>query len=133
MPVINNEDYKKLIKSVLFGTVAAVCITVIVLFLAAIIITVAGVSSRFASPISSVALAIGSILGGRFSASKNGKKGLLCGLLTGLAIFLIITVTGMFLNNNFSLMTLIHFVVIFLASGIGGILGVNKSQKRKIV
>lgn len=133
MPEIKNENYKKFLKSVLIGTVAAVCITIFLLFTESLVITVCGIPLSFASAISSIALAIGTLCGGMISALKNGKNGMICGVITAVLLFIIITVVGLIVKNSFSVISLIHLTVTVLSGCIGGILGVNKTEKRKII
>lgn len=133
MPEIKKDENKKFFISILFGIAAAFIITMFVMFIMAVVITLADAGSRFASPLSSLALAVGCIAGGAFSATKNGRRGILCGVFTAAGVIIIITAVGLITGSSFSVMSLIHFAVAFLSAGIGGIIGVNKTEKRKII
>ncbi len=109
-------------------------VSIMVLLLAfAVIMSLLEIGPKFASPISSVCSAIGSFTGALYFASKNKQKGILCGALNAAAIIVLIMVCGLIFDGAFSLISLLHTVIIMLASVIGGILGVNKTGKHKIV
>ncbi|MBE6797999.1 MAG: TIGR04086 family membrane protein [Ruminococcaceae bacterium] len=129
----NVSDNKTFYINVLIGAAIGVAISLILLFGVAALMVVFGWGSRYASPLSSVCAAVGAFVGGYFSARKNGAKGLLGGLLVAAFMFIIISIVGGFVSETVSLMSLIRLVIIALAASIGGILGVNKSSKLKIV
>ena len=127
------NDNKSFYINVLIGAGIGVAVTLILLFGIAAIMVLGGMGSAYASPLSSVAAAIGAFVGGYFVARKNGAKGLLGGLLVAAVMFILITVVGAFVSEQVTLMSLIRLVIIALSASIGGILGVNKSSKLKIV
>ena len=129
----NVSDNKTFYINVLIGAAIGVAISLILLFGVAALMVLLGWGSQYASPLSSVCAAVGAFIGGYFSARKNGAKGLLGGLLVAAAMFIIISIVGGFVSETVSLMSLIRLVIIALAASIGGILGVNKSSKLKIV
>lgn len=127
------NDNKNFYINVLIGAGIGIVVTLILLFGIAAIMVLGGMGSSYASPLSSVAAAIGAFIGGYFSARKNGAKGLLGGLLVAAVMFILFSVVGAFISEQVSLMSFIRLVIIGLAASIGGILGVNKSSKVKIV
>ena len=127
------NDNKSFYINVLIGAGIGVAVTLILLFGIAAIMVLGGMGSAYASPLSSVAAAIGAFIGGYFAARKNSAKGLFGGLLVAAVMFILITVVGAFVSEQVTLMSLIRLVIITLAASIGGILGVNKSSKLKIV
>lgn len=134
MPDIKNDKTnEKFWINILTGAAIAAVITIGAMLLAAVIMTAAGGMRAYASPIAGVTLCIGTIIGARFAAFKNGSRGLICGSLTALVLFAVLTVAGMFVNNGFTVMTLIHFAISLLSGCIGGILGVNRTEKRKVI
>lgn len=128
-----SNDNKSFYINVLIGAGIGIVVTLILLFGIAAIMVLGGMGSSYASPLSSVAAAIGAFIGGYFSARKNGVKGLLGGLFVAAVMFILFSVVGAFLSEQVSLMLFIRLVIIGLAASIGGILGVNKSSKVKIV
>ncbi len=130
---VNSEMGKKFyINTLIFGIVG-VLICIILLFAASAIMVVADLSSDLASPLSSICAAIGALAGGYLASRKNKSRGIINGLLVAGIMFIIISVVGGFVSDSVSAMSLIRLTVITLASLIGGILGVNKSSKVKIV
>lgn len=119
--------------NVLIGAGIGFAATMAVLAILALIMVIFNIGDSFSSPLASVSAAIGSILGGWISGVKNKKKGIINGLLVATLIFLLITFISVFFNDKMTFMSLLHFIIIYLAACIGGIAGVNKSEKRKII
>ena len=133
------SGYKKEISTkqfyinILIGALIGAVITFLALLLFAAIMLIFNIDINMSSPLSSVALLIGSGAGGYISAYKNKSKGFLCGLINAGITFLLIAVIGLILSRDITLMSLIHLAVTVLSSLIGGILGVNKADKIKVV
>ncbi len=119
--------------NILIGAAIGAVIAFLVLLIFAAVMLIFNININMASPLSSVALAVGSGVGGFVSAYKNKAKGFICGLINAGVMFLLIAVIGLILSRNITIMSLIHFAVTILASLIGGILGVNKADKIKVV
>ncbi len=119
--------------NILIGAAIGAVIAFLVLLIFAAVMLIFNININMASPLSSVALAVGSGVGGFVSAYKNKAKGFICGLINAGVMFLLIAVIGLILSRSITLMSLIHFAVTILASLIGGILGVNKADKIKVV
>ena len=119
--------------NILIGAAIGAVSTFLVLLIFAAIMLFFNININMSSPLSSIALAIGSGVGGYISAYKNKAKGFICGLINAGIMFLLIAIIGFILSRNITLMSLIHFAVTMLASLIGGILGVNKADKIKVV
>ena len=83
--------------------------------------------------LSTLSVAAGCFCGSYYAAKKLCEKGYLTGLIIGGAAFFIITAVSLLMGKGgFTFNTLFHFVIIILASVIGGITGVNRSDKRII-
>ncbi len=119
--------------NILIGATIGAVTTFLVLLIFAAVMLLFSININMASPFSSIALALGSGAGAYISAYKNKAKGFICGIINAGVMFLLIAVIGLILSRNISLMSLIHFAVTTLASLIGGILGVNKADKIKVV
>lgn len=119
--------------NILLGAGIGFGITLLMLLLMAVLMLATGINTNMASPLASVALAAGSAMGSYIAAFRNKQKGFVCALLIAAIIFAGITLVALIISREFSLMSLIHLVVVVLSSLIGGILGVNKSDKVKIV
>lgn len=58
---------------------------------------------------------------------KKQKKGYLWGLKIGLILLTIFFLLSLILQNNFSLKTIIYYLILLLTSVSAGMLGINKS------
>lgn len=119
--------------NVLIGAGIGFAATMVVLVILALIMVLFNIGNSFSSPLASVAVAVGSILGGWISGVKNKSKGIINGLLVATLIFLFVTFISVFFNDKMTFMSLLHFIIIYLAACIGGIAGVNKIEKRKVI
>ncbi len=119
--------------NILIGAAIAVGVILLTMLIAAALMVFFNISVKYASPIASVCAGFGTFIGAYFAARKNGVKGLINGLLVAAVIFVIVTIVSAFLNDQMTIMSLIHLAVIVLSGCIGGIMGVNKREKRKIV
>ena len=75
---------RKWITPVLFGTAIGLLGTAAILMIFALILTLQDIPQGMILPLAVGAMGIGTFLGGYVSARIVGKKGLLCGFLTGL-------------------------------------------------
>lgn len=119
--------------NILISSALGVAVTFIALLLIALVMLLANINLNMSSPLSSIALSLGSGFGGYLSAYKNKAKGFICAMVNAGLIFLLIAAVGLILSRNITLMSLIHFAVTVLSSLIGSILGINKAEKIKVV
>ncbi len=119
--------------NILIGAAVAAGVIILTMLIAAAIMVLLDVNIMYASPIASVCAAIGTFSGAYFSAVKNKSKGIVNGLMIAAIIYVLVGIVALFLDSNFTVMSLIHLAVIVLSGCIGGITGVNKNEKRKIV
>lgn len=88
---------------------------------------------KYAALFATVSVAAGAFLASFYMAKKINTNGWLIGLAAGAATFLVITAVSLIISHgSFTYNTLFHFVIIVLASLIGGILGVNKNTRKYI-
>lgn len=127
--ISEKQFYINILKCALIG----IAITFAVLLLFAVLMLVCNIKTNMASPLASIALAVGGFSGGYFSAIKNKSKGIICGAVNAAVLFFVITAVGLTVNKDITLISFIHLAVAFLSSLIGGILGVNKADKIKLV
>ncbi len=121
-------------KAMLFSTLAAVIITAVMLFVFAFVMTLCDIPKTLAAPLSSVAVGIGCFFGGRKAASTIGENGYLCGITVAATVVFIITVCGMItFAAGFTAQSLLRAAIALLSGCIGGISGVNKPKKNKLV
>ena len=94
------SDKKLLIKSVLIGTLCAVMVQIILLCIVSLVmITTKKLFGDMLSYIMLGTAALGTLAGGFISAKLNRGAGLIVGLITGFAVFLIITIGGLILTT----------------------------------
>lgn len=89
---------------------------------------------NYAPIFATVAVAIGSLAASYFAANKMGNKGLLNGFLIGIFTFIIILLISLIVDKGaITINTFFHFIIIMLASLIGGVMGVNKKSQKKYI
>lgn len=75
-------------------------------------------------------LSVGAFSGGIITSRITKSAGLVVGLITGFAIFILITITGLTKSeDSVSLLTLIRLVALFISGGIGGIMGLKRKDR----
>ena len=126
--MLNN---KKSFFSILKGSIIAIVITLISMFVVSVIFTLTNISEAFIPQIiiavTSISILIGSIL-----ASINiGKMGILNGALVGfIYIFTIYLLSSIIVCGfSFNIKSLIMIGISFVLGIFGGIIGVNISKK----
>lgn len=88
---------------------------------------------EFSPLFATVSVALGCLVSSLSLARSVGKKGLLIGGAVGFVTFIILTLIALVVNNSgITVNTLFRFIIIMLASIIGGIIGVNKKQEKYI-
>lgn len=121
-----NELSANLIR-VLKGSITSIIITLILLFIFAILLTYTSLQENVISPVVIIITAISILIGSSISTLKIKKNGLLNGALVGiiyiLTIYIISSLTGSGFSCNIS--TIIMMVASIIAGMIGGIIGVN--------
>lgn len=120
------EMEKNLIR-VIKGSIVAIVITLISLFLFAAILTYTNLQETMMTPVIIVITAISILIGSSISTLKIKKNGLINGALVGMiyivTIYLISSITGSGFNCNMN--TIIMMASAIIAGMLGGIIGVN--------
>ena len=112
---------------ILKGSVTAIIITLILLFIFAIILTYTSLQEEVISPVIIIITAISILIGSSISTMRIKKMGLINGALVGLIYILTIYSISSITGSGFSLQiqTIIMIVASIVAGMIGGIIGVN--------
>lgn len=109
------------------GSVTAIIITLILLFIFAILLTYTKLQENIISPVVIVVTAISILIGSSISTLKIKKNGLLNGAFVGIiyiaTIYIISSLTGSGFSCNIN--TIIMIVCSIIAGMLGGIIGVN--------
>lgn len=128
------QDKNKMIKSVFLGVLSTFLITIIFISLCSVVIMKTGLlSTELTDYIMLALLSMAVFCGGFISAKINKSAGLICGGITGIIIFLTITLTSIIINTtSFSTITLLRLIFCIIAGMFGGVLGVNQKEKINI-
>lgn len=109
------------------GSITAIIITLILLFIFAILLTYTKLQESIINPVVIVITAISILIGSSISTLKIKKNGLLNGALVGIiyivTIYIISSLTGTGFACNIN--TIIMMVSSVIAGMLGGIIGVN--------
>lgn len=112
---------------ILKGSITAIILTLMLLFLFAILLTYTNLQENIMNPVVIVITAISILVGSSISTLKIKKHGLFNGALVGLiyivTIYLISSITGSgFICNTNSIIMMVSSIV---AGMLGGVIGVN--------
>ncbi len=124
---------KKAVKAVILGSVIGVITSILLTLLCSFAITLIGkLPDNSPDYISLGILAAGSFIGGYISARIYKRNGIMLGLFTGLAVFLIVFLSGAgSITEGVALYTLVKLLIIVLFSAVGAVFGVNKKEKMR--
>ena len=127
MNKLEDTEMKANIIRILKGSITAIVITLILLFIFSIILTYTSIKESAMSPVVIVITAVSILIGSSISTLKIKKMGLVNGALVGLiyilTIYVISSITG--LGFALQLQTIIMMLAAIGAGMIGGIIGVN--------
>ena len=128
--VLLDPTIKHIILGVAFGGASVfVC-----MLLCAFVLTLKDFDASVATPMSNACLAVGAFVSGFVCTVLHKSKGLILGSVTGLIVFALITLIALFVNGgDITLNTLLRLVIMVVLSAAGGVIGVNKSAKRKMI
>lgn len=125
------SDKKQLIKSVFVGVLTSALTEIILMSVFSVLIITSGLLPADITDYILIAVTAMSVFCGGFICAKiNKSSGLVCGLFTALALFIIITAIGL-LQNDVVLtpLSLIRLGAMLLCGCGGGVLGVNQKEK----
>lgn len=125
------SDKKLAVKATLFGVVCGLLLTVVLMCLFAVIIITSGLlPTDITNYIMIAILSIGILFGSCVATKITKSAGLIIGLIVGFSIFILITVFGLFKNNDtITTITLIKLVASLISGALGGIIGLRKKEK----
>lgn len=127
MENLNKNEITQNFIRIIKGSIIAIVITLILLFIFSIILTYTSIKESAMSPVVIVITAVSILIGSSISTLKIKKMGLVNGALVGLiyilTIYVISSITG--LGFALQLQTIIMMLAAIGAGMIGGIIGVN--------
>ena len=127
MENIDKDEIKQNAIRILKGSITAILLTIILLFIFAILLTYTNIQENVIKPVVIIITAISILIGSSISTLKIKKNGFLNGALVGIiymfTIYIISAVTGT--GFTFQIATIIMIISAIIAGMIGGIIGVN--------
>lgn len=117
-------------------TAALICIAITTVFMVvfALLMYIAQIGSEYSPVLATVSLAAGTFASAFYAARKIGKRGLFTGFVTGIIIFIAVTLISLIVDKGgITYNTLFHLIIIMLSALIGGVMGVNKKSKRNYI
>lgn len=117
-------------------TAALICIAITTVFMVvfALLMYIAQIGSEYSPILATVSLAAGTFASAFYAARKIGKRGLFTGFVTGIIIFIAVTLISLIVDKGgITYNTLFHLIIIMLSALIGGVMGVNKKSNRNYI
>ncbi len=125
-----NNKSSVFLKAILLETV----VTAIFIFIFAVIMYLGEIGFEYSAVFGTVSVAAGCFAGGFYAAKKIGQKGLINGAIIGIITFGIVTLISLIVDDGaITFNTLFHLIIFMLSAIIGGIIGVNKREKRNYI
>ena len=104
------------------------------MLLCAFVLTLSDFNASVAVPLSNICLAIGSAAGGFTASMLHRSKGLIIGAAVGFIMFALVTLISLIASgSSMTANTPLRLVVMTLIAAVGGIIGVNRAAKHKMM
>lgn len=130
---INYNAAEKLVIYALSVAVGSIAV-IISLFIAASFCLATDMSDNYSTLVSGVCLGVGALTSGFLACKKIRSGGIINGGLCGVLLYFFVFLLSLFISENgFSAVSISHSAICIVSSAIGGVFGVNLSQKRKIL
>lgn len=114
------------VSSAIGAGIGALCAAAIIFAMAAVL-AIGNIPAALVMPLATAALTLGGFAAGIAAAKMNKSRGIVCGAVAGIILFLIVWVSGSMIGEGaFGAVTAIKAGIIILAAAFGGIIGVNK-------
>lgn len=122
------------IPSILICVLMSVAISFVFMCLFGAMVYFLDINRKLMPFLSTVSVGLGCFITSLFAGKKTKEKGYKTGGLIGIITFVIITVISFIIGKqSITLNTLFHFLIIVISSLIGGITGVNISNRKRII
>ncbi len=116
------------------GFIIEIIVSAIAIAFFAVVLYLSSSLFKYAGVFATLSVAIGSFIASFLTAKKLGNNGWLAGLIIGGITFLLMTLIALIANGSgLTVNTLFRFIILILASLIGGVLGVNKGNSHKYI
>ena len=121
------------LKPIVFGYITGFIFMILLMMGFAWLMTVKDVSDGVVTLFSYLSIGIGCFVGGFVSGRKGKIQGYKTGSFVGLLLFIFLMISGFIVNGiHTSAVMLVKFILSALCGLIGGVVGVNMTQKRKM-
>lgn len=119
---------------ILIGIIVGSGVSLIFMLICAFILTASDFDASVATPMSNICLALGAAVGGFVSAIAHRSRGLVVGAAVGFTMFILVTIVSLIVSGSeMSINTPLRLVIMTLIAAVGGIIGVNRTAKRKLI
>lgn len=132
MKVKSSKNSLFLLKALSFGLIFGmlICILFLVLF-AGVFVKLGSIPQNLVRFLALFAASVGAFTAGYIALRIYKGKGLYFGAICGNLVFLILTVSGLFINGeNLSSFAFIKMLILTFFGALGGVLGTNKKSRR---
>lgn len=127
MDNLDKKEAKENLIRIIKGSGVALGITLLLLFIFAVVLTYTNIEESVIKPVIIIVTAISILIGSSLSTLKIKKNGLLNGAIVGFiyifSLYIISSITGSGFNLN--IISIIMLVASVVAGMVGGIIGVN--------
>ena len=127
MENLDKKEAKENLIRIIKGSGVALGITLLLLFIFAVVLTYTNIAESVIKPVIIIVTAISILIGSSLSTLKIKKNGLLNGAIVGFiyifSLYIISSITGSGFNLN--IISIIMLVASVVAGMVGGIIGVN--------
>jgi putative membrane protein, TIGR04086 family len=127
MDNLDKKEAKENLIRIIKGSGVALGITLLLLFIFAVLLTYTNIAESVIKPVIIIVTAISILIGSSLSTLKIKKNGLLNGAIVGFiyifSLYIISSITGSGFNLN--IISIIMLVASVVAGMVGGIIGVN--------
>ena len=128
-----NKNSSNLMFLVLKTAVIQIVLSAIFVSIFALIMYFADLDNKLSPIFGTLSVGFASMISAFLTSKKIGKKGYLTGFYVGIITFAVILLASFVVDKgSVTINTLFHFIIIVLSSLIGGIMGVNKKEKKYI-
>lgn len=125
------SDKKKAVKAVAFGVLSGITITIILICLLSLGMLAGGLlPAEILEYAVTAVFALGAFAGGFIATKINKGAGLIIGLITGLTMFVVVTIAALTRNAEaVTILTVIKLALSVVAGGLGGVLGLRERKR----
>ncbi|MEG1993601.1 MAG: TIGR04086 family membrane protein [Oscillospiraceae bacterium] len=127
----NNAIVNKYAKSVGISTAFGVAVAAVLLLICSFVMSVIDVPQSAIEPMAMFCACLGAFVSGYMCSRINKEKGFFMGLVCGFIIFTLTFLSGIIIVPlEITPMILVKLFSLLVSAGIGGMIGVNKKEKR---